>query len=388
MSLVNAPSRQRIIFNLRPGPRPPLGAAQERTRAFHASMPGYRPTPCISLPQVAAQWGIKRLMVKNEQQRLGLPAYKVLGSAWALHEAIRRRAGIADGVVLSFTELQSRARNMRPVTLTTATDGNHGCGVASMAKHLGFQCVVFVPHDMKLQRQKAITEHGAQVEVVPGGYDDAVQSAAVAAARNGWWLCADTAPDARNSAAAAFAADVQQGYETLCLEFIEELGEFPTVMLVQAGVGALAASVLHFMATRGAATRVLTVEPLESACVYASIECGTPTAVADLPTSMAGLRAKHVSSVAWPTLHASLHGAIRITDDEAAQAVRAMASAGIEAGDSGAAGVAGALALVRLPATREALSLNAQATVAVINTEGVTDAESYAMAMAEKESEA
>jgi diaminopropionate ammonia-lyase len=387
MSLGVSALAQRIVLNRQPGGPVSVRQAQDCVRAFHASMPGYLPTPCISLPDVAAQLGIKRLMVKNEQQRLGLPAYKILGSAWALHEAIRRGAKIADGVVLPFSELQSRARHLGAVTLTTATDGNHGCGVALMARQLGFQCVVFVAHDMKPQRRRAIAAHGAQVEVVPGGYDDAVQASASAAAQNGWWSCADTTLDTGDLAAAAFASDVQQGYETLCFELVSQLGEFPGVMLVQAGVGALAASVLNFMAAQNAPTRVLTVEPLESACVFASIEQQTPTVVADLPTRMAGLRAKQVSAVAWPTLQGRLYGALRITDSEAARAVRVLAAAGIEAGDSGAAGLAGALLLSRVPSIAAALEIDAQATVAVINTEGATDPESYAMAMADKDSE-
>ena len=50
-------------------------------RAFHSKLPGYRPTPLLSLPALAAALGVEQILVKDESQRFGLNAFKMLGGA-------------------------------------------------------------------------------------------------------------------------------------------------------------------------------------------------------------------------------------------------------------------------------------------------------------------
>src|SRR6516164_2569194 len=141
--------------------------------AFHQSLPGYSPTPLVPVPELAAELGVGRVLVKDESSRLGLPAFKVLGASWACRQVLQRRPG---------------------AMLVTATDGNHGRAVARMAAHFGVGATVFVPVVMLPQTAARITAEGATVVWVDGGYDDAVRwAAAFAADRPGRALVQDTA---------------------------------------------------------------------------------------------------------------------------------------------------------------------------------------------------
>ena len=101
--------------------------ALAEVQAFHAGLPGYAPTPLTEVPALAAELGVGRVFVKDESARMGLPAFKVLGASWAVHQVLSRRpSGDA-------------------LTLVTATDGNHGRAVARMARLFGQRAHVFVP---------------------------------------------------------------------------------------------------------------------------------------------------------------------------------------------------------------------------------------------------
>src|SRR3954463_7681641 len=125
--------------------------------SFHRGLPGYEPTPLISVPDLADELGVGRVFLKDESSRLGLPAFKILGASWACRQVVAAQPG---------------------VTLVAATDGNHGRAVARMAKHLGVSASIFVPRVMLPQTAAAIEGEGADVIWVEGDYDSAVSRAA------------------------------------------------------------------------------------------------------------------------------------------------------------------------------------------------------------------
>jgi len=139
----------------------PAPAAE--VRAFHAGLPGYAPTPLAEVPALAAELKVGRVFVKDESARMGLPAFKVLGASWAVHQLLSGRP--AGG----------------PLTLVTATDGNHGRALARMARLFGQRAQVFVPGGVHPTAVAAIASEGAQVTEITGTYDDAVRLAAEAA---------------------------------------------------------------------------------------------------------------------------------------------------------------------------------------------------------------
>ena len=344
--------------------------------AFHRTMPDYSVTPVVDLTDLAANCGVARVAVKNEQERLGLPSFKALGSSWALHERMRAAAGQAQ-TLIPFPDLRALVLRLGPPTLCTASDGNHGRAVAALAEVLGCRCVVFLPADSATSRVDAIVAHGAEVELIDGSYDEAVEAARAAARAHRHWYCPDTVgPDATEEER-MFAKNVMAGYGTLFDELFRQLGRVPDFLFVQAGVGGLSAAGVSAVRQVSTAARVVVVEPQGSAAIARSLAAGSPTAVSDVPTVMACLRCQSVSAVAWPVLIAGVDAVLLVTDDEAATAVRALARAGIVAGASGAAGLAGALAACTDKALRSRIGISSESTVAVVNTEGATDPESY-----------
>jgi diaminopropionate ammonia-lyase len=95
---------------------------------------------------------------------------------------------------------------------------------------------------------------------------------------------------------------------------------------------------------------------------------------------MAGLNCGTPSLVAWPLLRAGLDAVVAVADERARQAMRDLAAAGIVAGETGAASLAG-LAEATGGRTagrlRRALGLGAGARVLLVCTEGATDPEAY-----------
>jgi diaminopropionate ammonia-lyase len=340
-------------------------------------MPAYAPTPVVDLPELALTCNVARIAVKNEQERLGLPSFKALGSSWALHERVKAIAGLSPEALIPFPELRRVAQGLGPPTLCTASDGNHGRAVAALAEALGCGCVVFLPADSALSRVDAIKGHGALVELVDGSYDEAVAAARAAARTRGHWYCPDTVgPDATEEER-AFACYVMAGYGTLFEEFFGRLTGAPDLLCVQAGVGGLAGAAVSSLRRISSTPKVVVVEPEGSDAIALSLASGVPVSVSDVPTVMACLRCQSVSAVAWPILLASVDAVLVITDDEAAAAVRELARAGIVAGASGAAGLAGALAACANETLRSRLVITSESSIAVVNTEGATDPASY-----------
>lgn len=343
-------------------------------RLFHRSMPRYEVTDLISLPDLAAEIGVAEIMVKDESQRFGLPSFKILGGSWAVHRLLSSMAG-EPVLGRGFDDLLAIAERLAPLTLVTATDGNHGHGVARMAKALGLSAVVVAPADMVASRRVAIASEGAEVRVVDGNYDHAVRTAADLALSNPTWhLVADVAFTEGDEV----PRWVMEGYYTIFDEVDEQLPQPPTTLFVQTGVGALAGAALGYYEACNPELRSAIVEPLTAACLYASAVAGRLVSLDESQGSMmAGLNCGTPSSVAWPTIHARTSAFVAIDDDVCADAMRVLAKYDVVAGESGAAGLAGLLAVVDDRAARQALGIDASSRILTVNTEGATDPDNY-----------
>jgi len=345
-------------------------------------MPGYAPTPVVGMPELARIHQVAGIAVKNEQERLGLPSFKLLGSSWALHERVKAVAGLSPDALIAFPDLSRIARGLGPPTLCTASDGNHGRAVAALAEALGCGCVVLLPADSAVSRIDSIKGHGATVELVDGSYDDAVAAARATARARGHWYCPDTVGAEASDEERRFASDVMTGYGTLFEEFFEQILRPPDLLFVQAGVGGLSAAAAASLRRVSATAKVVVVEPEGSNAIALSFGSGAPVSVPDTQTVMACLRCQSASFVAWPILLAGVDAAMVVTDDEAAAAVRQLARRGVITGASGAAGLAGALVASADGMLRARLGITPDSQVAVVNTEGATDPASYAAILA------
>ena len=312
-------------------------------RSFHRALPGYEPTPVRELPSLPAELGLGAVLVKDESDRLGLPAFKVLGASWAVERALRAQP--------------------ETHTLVAASAGNHGRAVAHVAAGRSLRSRIFLPERVLPARREAIAAEGADVVVVAGTYEDAVGRAEAAASEEGVCLIADVG----GSGPAEWVID---GYATLFAEAAEQADH--DVLLVPVGVGSLAAAAARHGAAGG--VPVIGVEPCTAACLTASLAGGTPTVVATPGTTMAGLDCAEVSEAAWPSLVAGIRGTVTVDDAEVATAMGELAAAGLEIGESGAAPLAALRALVTDPAAaalREA-TIRPDSRVLLIPTEGPT----------------
>lgn len=336
---------------------------------FHRQLPGYAATRLVGAAGPATTLGLRHLWVKDEASRLGLPAFKILGASWA----VARVVGETDP-----TRLSEAARRLGVGRLVAATDGNHGRAVAHVAKQIGLAATIFVPFEMVAARRDAIQSTGAQLVVVHGDYDEAVRRSTAEAADP----AVRVVNDADQDGLSPIPGWVIEGYSTLFWEIGEQLrglGVHADLLVVQIGVGALAAAGVRWACAAG--VHVVGAEPSGAACVAASLAAGRVVSVPGTGTIMAGLDCPTPSSAAWPSLLAGLAGVVVVEDAEADDAARRLARAGIEAGESGAAGMAGLVALATDPACaalREAVGWGRIRSALVVNTEGATDPVRYA----------
>ncbi|MFV0428099.1 MAG: diaminopropionate ammonia-lyase [Arachnia sp.] len=349
---------------------------------YHRTLPGYASTPLYDVPQIADELGVAKVLLKDESSRLGLPAFKMLGASWAVAYAVRRQWLPEVERVLSPQQLGELIPNRSARRLVAATDGNHGRGVARMAKMMGISCVIFVPESLAPSRVEAIRSEGAEVRVVAGSYDDAIRSSAASGNQDSI-VVSDTSWEGYRD----IPRQVTHGYQTMFTEVDEVVRGgtmgWPTVLALQAGVGAFAASgLLHY---RGASAqsprpRCAIVEPLTANCLLRSARAGRITqAPPPHPSRMEGLNCGWPSELTWPVIQRGADVFLGIDDDATFEAMRLLAANGIVAGESGAAGLGGLLAVARqgTAAQRDHLGLTPTALVLLVNTEGATDPINY-----------
>ncbi len=318
-----------------------------------------------------------RLLVKDESSRLGLPAFKMLGASWASYRALCDRLG-EEPSWSSIGELGDAMAPLRPLTLTTATDGNHGRAVARFARLVGLNAHILVPAGTASARIDAIGSEGATVELVDGTYDDAVALAATADPSTGL-VVSDTSWDGYRQ----IPEWVIEGYDTIFTEIEEQLAArglpSPDVVVVPLGVGALGAAAATFAERvwQDGTPRLLGVEPNSADCVMASVAAGRLTQVPGPHRSiMAGLNCGLPSPIAFDRVRRRFSAFVAIEDARAEGAMRSLADEGLVAGETGAAALAGLVAAIELDSGQR-LGLGPTTSVLLLMTEGASDPASY-----------
>lgn len=364
----------------------------KKARAFHESFPQYTKTPLANLTHMAEYLGVKEIYIKDESYRFGLNAFKVLGGSFAMARYIAKQTG-KDVSELPYQVLTSDAlkEEFGQATFFTATDGNHGRGVAWAANKLRQKAVVYMPKGTTETRLNNILKEGATATIEEVNYDECVRMAAASASQteNGV-VVQDTAWDGYEE----IPAWIMQGYGTMAMEANEQLEEYgcdrPTHVFVQAGVGSLAGAVQGYFANRYPENppTVVVVEADVAACLYkgAVAADGNPRIVdGDMQTIMAGLACGEPNTISWDILKNHVSVFISAPDWAAAKGMR-MLSAPIKgdpqvvSGESGAAPF-GVLACImtmdEYKDLREAIGLNKDSKVLLFSTEGDTDPDRY-----------
>ncbi len=364
----------------------------KKARAFHESFPQYSVTPLARLEQMAAYLGLGQVYVKDESYRFGLNAFKVLGGSFAMARYIAKQTG-KDVSELPYEVLTSQKlrQEFGQATFFTATDGNHGRGVAWAAARLGQKAVVLMPKGTTQTRLNNILAEGAQATIEEYNYDECVRRANEMAGRTEHGVMVqDTAWEGYEE----IPSWIMQGYGTMAMEADDQLAEYgcdrPTHVFIQAGVGSLAGAVQGYFANRypDNPPKVIVVEADAAACLYKGAMKGdgsVQTVDGDMDTIMAGLACGEPNTISWDILknHADTFAAV--PDWVAAKGMRMLAApikgdAPVTSGESGAAPF-GALACImtmeEYGELREHLGLNRDSRVLLFSTEGDTDPQRY-----------
>ena len=360
--------------------------AAEKVRAFHATIPGYEPTPLVSLQNLADSLGLRSFHVKDESYRFGLSAFKCLGGSWCIANYIAERLGISESDI-TFGRLtrEDVHRNMREIKFVTATDGNHGRGIAWTASRLGLGSVVFMPAGTAKERLKNIQALGSEASVTNLNYDNTVQHAKYFAESHGWPWMQDTAFSGYED----IPLRIMQGYLTMAIEAAESLAEAPTHIFLQAGVGSMAGALSSFFANYYRDKPIITIiEPNKADCIFRTARAndGKLHAVTgSLDTIMAGLACGIPCTVAWELLKSHAENYISMPDYVAAEGMRVLGNplgndGRIISGESGASTAGFVYELMRndaLDHIRKTLKVDGHSRVLCISTEGDTDRENY-----------
>ena len=315
-------------------------------------------TPLINMKKLEKELGINEIIVKNEGERFGLKSFKVLGSSFAI--------SILDN---------------KPDILCTMTDGNHGKGVAYMASKLGIKCIIYVPKNMSKARKNAMKELGAEIIVVDGSYDDAIEQVKENAQKNNWCLVSDTSWDGYID----IPQNIMAGYGTIFREIeIQRKNCKPiTHVVIQAGVGGLAGATCawvnyykNYSNVWADDVKILIVEPVDADCIAVNIykyknalDHELTSCVGKTDSLMAGLNCGKPSTIVWPIIRDIASKYISIGDTWAKIAMKKMSYEGIIAGESGGAGIACIIAAKSL--------FDKNSVILTINTESDTDPDIY-----------
>ena len=341
-------------------------------------------TPLYDLPDAAARCQVGRLCLKDESVRSPLGSFKVLGAPIALvRQILRLHPDFEPAAILT----GRYAEALRGYTVISATDGNHGRGLAAAAQDAGCRCVIVLHAHVSPEREQAIAAYGADIVRIAGNYDESVQEAARLAAAHGWQVIADTSYDGYED----IPRDVMQGYGAIAEEIVEQTsaqrgmpGAFTHVFL-QGGVGGMAAGLAsYFWEYHGPQRpRFISVEPAQADCLLQSAIQGRPAkATGTVDSVMAGLACGETSPLAWRFLQPCVDVFMTIEDEQAIEAMRALAQGSerdtpIVAGESGVAGLAALEWLRSDPQRSEQVGLTAESRVLIISTEGATAPREY-----------
>jgi diaminopropionate ammonia-lyase len=310
---------------------------------FHRSLKEYSPTPLHHLADVAQEIGVKEVLVKDEAHRFGLGSFKALGSSFCLH-ALRQK------------EI--------PGVFCTASDGNHGIGLAWSARQYGCQAKIFLPQYVSDMKRRRIQQMGGEIIDIHGDYDATVDAARQASEKHDWALIQDTSWEGYTEVPEL----IMQGYTTM----LKEISEPYDMLFLQVGVGSFASSLAAYANRHHSGTKVVLVEPAASDGMYQSLLRGVPSLPAGSgETSMQGLNCGVPSLLAFEHLKRTYEAMTLISEEDASAAADELKASNVYAAPSGAAGFAGLLKLREDRHVFERLGLSSRSRVLCINTEGV-----------------
>jgi len=340
---------------------------------------GYKKTPLISFAGLAASLDIGMIHYKHEGPRFGLGSFKALGGSYAvlleLQRELTRRKN--KQVTLDAIHRGDESVGIGQITVTSATDGNHGRSVAWGAARFGARCRIYIHAEVSEHRAQVMRDLGAEVIRTEGDYDAAVAECRRDATTNGWLIVSDTSWSGYTNV----PCEVMSGYGVMAREIVEDLPDGASHVFLQGGVGGLAAAVavVFYQEWGVKSPRLIVVEPERAPCLFASAKAGKATTVPIREeTIMAGLSCGEPSEIAWSILNELAGDFMTIPDSLVAPAIQLLArgvggDTAVEAGESAVAGLCGLIISAQRSDLRQKLNIDKESVVVLIGSEGVTD---------------
>jgi diaminopropionate ammonia-lyase len=339
-------------------------AVMDAARAVIGGWSGYAPTPLHDLPEIADHLGIARVVYKDESARFGLGSFKALGGAYAVAALAR--------------QIEADGGSATDLTVTTATDGNHGRSVAWGAARAGCTAKIYIHAHVSTAREDAMAAFGAEVIRINGNYEASLAACKQDAAAHGWQIVSDTSWEGYHEV----PLTVMAGYTVMAAEILDQLGAAPSHAMLPVGVGGLAAGIVAplWQATGSSLGHMIVVESHMSACMRDSLVAGNPTLV-DITeeTLMAGLSCGEVSDLAWDILKPTVSHCVTIGDEAVAPLMRWFHNRtnSIEAGECSTSGLAALLTMHADGAAWDRLEMTPDSVILLVGTEGATDPDFY-----------
>lgn len=309
-------------------------ARADRPLALLRHCPVYEPTRLCCQPDLAAAVGVRKLWVKDESQRMGLGSFKALGGAFAVVQMISDAAG---GAGIRTPAARATAAAM---TFVTASAGNHGLSLAAGAHLFGASACIVLSASVPESFADRIRRAGGDVYRAGDTYEESVASAEYLARTNGWLLLADGSWPGYTERPAL----VMEGYTVIaeeCRQSFEQENAWPSQVVLQAGVGGMAAALAgHIRDAWAVQPNITVVEPDRAACLQESARAGKLTRATGALSNMGRLDCKDASLLAYESLRGDADTFVSISDHEATIAADRLRVVGHPTTPSGAAGFA------------------------------------------------
>ncbi|MDA9018711.1 diaminopropionate ammonia-lyase [Flavobacteriaceae bacterium] len=335
---------------------------------FHTKQDYYNKTPLVNLDSLSNHLGLKNIFVKDESNRFGLNSFKVLGSTYAIHEILKKNPNIG--------------------VFCTATDGNHGKGIAWSAKKYNKKAIIYVPRDTSINRIKAIESYNADVYQLDLNYEETCIYASQKCDDNGWCLIQDASWENYEEIPSYIMSGYLTHFKEIEIPSKTDLQSKFDVIFLQCGVGSWASSGIWYYLNnyKGVRPKIVLVEPEEACGVFESFENGKRISPnTSFNTIMAGLNCGIPSKNAWEIIKNGCDAVIKISDSDVRTAMRQFYyplgnDSQIISGESGAAGLTGLIKVLGFEKSNDLkkfLNLNNDSKILLFNTEGNTDPENF-----------
>ena len=191
--------------------------------------------------------------------------------------------------------------------LVAASGGNHGAAVAYAAQRLGFPARVYVPEIAGPAKISLIRACGADLQVVPGAYSNALEQAKAWEEKTGAMQIH------------AYDAEATVAGQGSCFVEWEQQGLNADTVLIAVGGGGLIAGALGWFQGR---CKIVAVEPEHCATLHAALSASAPVNVEVSGVAANALGAQKIGTICFDLAQSTGIESVLVSDAAITQAQR------------------------------------------------------------------